>query len=412
MDYRKQNIRVARETLSITEQGFYLKGDWRIDLAGENFGEAVVILPENAEEFETQLPQSSEGSFAEISVTGEDSFAAARRLGGNCLVMNFANARHRGGGFLNGANAQEEALCRESTLYSSLKSNAAAEMYDYNNRHRNPCMYNAMILSPNVCVFRDIKDEFLDEHFTTAVITVPALNKNGEAKNIPQSIVDEVMASRLRNMFSAAAHFGYKNLILGAWGCGAFGHEPKTVAGYFYGLLISEEFATYFDKIVFAILDKGEQRNFKAFQEIFDVDFASMSEVDMFIKQQVGHLESAISRFDLPETVIFHRLADSSLMEFFQAVRANDGYFQDAGFTDTSALHIDVPSKDFIELKIIVPAGIGRGAWLAPMSEFPEECQFTLNRGTIYKVLEIERNEYGIWQIIIVAIGRKPEELF
>ena len=408
MDYKKQNAYVAGETLHVTEQEFYLKGDRRIDLVGEDFDEAIVIFSEDASEFE--LPQASE-DLAEITVTDEDSFSASRRLGGKCLVMNFASARHRGGGFLTGANAQEEALCRESTLYVSLESDAAAAVYDYNNRHRNPCKYNAMILSPNVCVFRDIKDEFLDEPFTTAVITVPALNKNGGAKNIPTNLIDDVMVSRLRNMFAAAAHYGYKNLVLGAWGCGAFGHEPEKVAEYFCRLLIAEKFAAYFDKIVFAILDRGAKKNLRAFQKIFDDAATSMSKIDA-INQQVLQMDSAISRFELNGGIVVHRLATGSLAGLFQAALATDGYFQDEGFTDTSALHIDAPGEDFIELKILVPAGTGRGAYLAPMSQFPEECQFTLNRGTIYKVSAIERNESGICQVTVMAIGRKPKELF
>jgi uncharacterized protein (TIGR02452 family) len=410
MDFREQNRRVARETRLITEQGFYFKDGERVDLVGENFGEAVVILPDDATKFEKHLPQPSVASFADISITNEDSFSAARKLGGNCLVMNFASATSPGGGFLNGANAQEEALCRESTLYRSLTSEAASEMYGYNNRHKNPCKYNAMIISPNVCVFRDIKDEFLAEPFTTAVVTIPALNKNGGAKNIPQNIVDDVMKFRLRNMFVAAIHYGYKNLVLGAWGCGAFGHDPETVADYFYSLLIDEEFGAYFDKIIFAILDRGAKRNLKAFQSAFDDDSAKMSEFEM-IKQQVRNLESAISEFDLSRSAIFHRLADISLLNFFQIVHANDGYFQDEGFTDTSALHIDAPNENFIELEIIVPMGKGRGAYLAPMSAFPEECQFTLNRGTIYKVSEIKQTEAGIWQVIVEVVGRNPKEL-
>lgn len=410
MDYREQNLRVAHETMLITEQGFYIKEGKRIDLSGGNFGEAVVILSDDATGFVKQLPQMPEDSFAEISISDEDSFAAARKLGGNCLVMNFASAHSPGGGFLNGANAQEESLCRESTLYSSLESDKAAEMYGYNNRHRNPCKYNPMILSPNVCIFRDIKDEFLDEPFTTAVVTIPALNKNGGAKNIPQGIIDDVMVFRLRNMFVAAVHYGYKNLVLGAWGCGAFGHNPEVVAKYFFSVLIHEEFGAYFDKIVFAILDRGAKRNLKAFQEVFETNSTSMTEFEM-IKQQVKHLESSISRFELNDNVMFHRLADISLMKFFQTVWAKDEFFQDEDFTDTSALHIDAPNKNFIELKILVPMGKGRGAYLAPMSDFPEECQFTLNRGTIYKVSEIEQNEAGIWQVIVVAIGRNPKEL-
>ena len=270
MDFKEQNRRIARETLLITEQGFYLKDGERVDLVGENFDEAVVVLPEDSTEFEKHLPQRSEDSSSSISITNEDSFSAARELGGNCLVMNFANAHYPGGGFLNGANAQEEALCRESTLYNSLASDKAADMYGYNNRHRNPCKYNAMILSPNVCVFRDIKDEFLAEPFLTSVVTVPALNKNGGAKNIPQNIIDDVMLSRLRNMFATAVHYGYKNLVLGAWGCGAFGHNPETVADYFYSLLIDEAFGAYFDKIIFAILDRGAKKNLKTFQAVFD----------------------------------------------------------------------------------------------------------------------------------------------
>lgn len=410
MDFKEQNRRVARETLLITEQGFYLKDDKRIDLIGENFDETVVVLPDDATEFGKQLTQPLENSFADISITNEDSFEVARKLGGNCLVMNFANARYPGGGFLNGANAQEEALCRESTLYSSLESDKAAEMYGYNNRHRNPCKYNAMILSPNVCVFRDIKDEFLDEPFMTGVMTIPALNKNGGAKNIPERIIDDVMVSRLRNMFAVAVHYGYRNLVLGAWGCGAFGHEPEIVAKYFFSVLIHEEFGAYFDKIVFAILDRGAKRNLKAFQEIFETDSTSMTEFEM-IKQQVKHLESSISHFELNDNVMFHRLADISLMRFFQTVWAKDEFFQDEGFTDTSALHIDAPNKNFIEVKILVPMGKGRGAYLAPMSNFPEECQFTLNRGTICKVSEIEQNEAGIWQVTVVVIGRNPKEL-
>ena len=267
--FRELNQKVAYETIKITEQGFYIKEDKKVNLIGEELDKAIVILPEDVEAFAKKLTTNSNEDSPKILISTDDSFTAAKNLQ-NCLVMNFASATSPGGGFLSGSNAQEENLCRESTLYSSLSSDEADIMYAYNNRHRNPCKYNAMILSPNVCVFRNIKDELLYEPFLTSVITIPALNKNGGARNIPQNVIDEVMKERLKNMFITAAHFGYKNLILGAWGCGAFGHDPQVVAKYFYDILIEERFASYFAGIIFAILDRGEKRNFKAFSEIFN----------------------------------------------------------------------------------------------------------------------------------------------
>ena len=167
--FRERNKKFAHETLKIIEQGFYIKDDRRIDLIGEKFDKVVVVLPDDVKDFAKNLSVSDD-KFSEIYVSDEDSFAAARKMRG-CLVMNFASATSPGGGFLSGANAQEEHLCRESTLYKSLTSDEANTMYAYNNCHRNPCKYNAMIISPNVCVFRNVKDEFLADPFKVSVIT-------------------------------------------------------------------------------------------------------------------------------------------------------------------------------------------------------------------------------------------------
>jgi len=119
----------------------------------------------------------------DIYVLDADSFACAEGME-NVLVMNFANAHVPGGGVRNGANAQEECLCRESTLYHSIGGDVAYEMYDYNNRRKNACDSDYMILSPHVCVFRNLHDDFLDEPFLTSVITIPAPNRNGAAREV------------------------------------------------------------------------------------------------------------------------------------------------------------------------------------------------------------------------------------
>ena len=89
-----------------------------------------------------------------IKIVNSDSFQAGRNYD-NPLVMNFANAHHPGGGFLLGANAQEEFLCRCSTLYASLTSETASEMYRYNNSRISKVESDYMLLSPDVVVLRD-----------------------------------------------------------------------------------------------------------------------------------------------------------------------------------------------------------------------------------------------------------------
>lgn len=93
-----------------------------------------VYSPEVGDRLLREHKKAEENRLYNISIVAEDSFQAAKKYE-NPLVMNFANAHNPGGGFELGANAQEEALCRCSTLYASISSNDAKEMYQYNNFH-------------------------------------------------------------------------------------------------------------------------------------------------------------------------------------------------------------------------------------------------------------------------------------
>ncbi|HET9383315.1 MAG TPA: TIGR02452 family protein, partial [Streptomyces sp.] len=112
-----------------------------------------------------------------IEVTGESSLEAARRLartGREPAVLNFASARNPGGGHLNGAQAQEEALCRASALYTCLLE--AREFYEHHRAHRDPFYTDRVIHSPGVPVFRDDRGALLDEPYTAGFLTAAAPN--------------------------------------------------------------------------------------------------------------------------------------------------------------------------------------------------------------------------------------------
>lgn len=261
------NIAIARETLAIIKAGGYTVSDRRVELKGGTDSVEVCSPERGAAILEAELPG---GEPARITVTNEDSFQAAARYDKAC-VMNFANAHKPGGGFLMGANAQEEALCRCSTLYSSISSEPAAEMYRYNNTHISPVESDYMLYSPKVQVFRDHRCGLLEEPFETAVVTIPAPNRRGAAVFASEAAVAEVMLRRIRIMLRIAAAHGHRAMILGAWGCGAFGNKPEKVSEYFRRVLIEEGLGGLFDEVCFAVYGREDGRNIMAFRSTFGI---------------------------------------------------------------------------------------------------------------------------------------------
>lgn len=267
-------IHMAQETLQITKQGWYEKDGRRIPLVNApflDFSDVIVLDTDKLTAIQNDDDEFFERSFCgsggcQFFLLNADSFEAARELD-HPMVMNFANSVTPGGGFLHGAKAQEESLCRASTLYASISSEPAMEMYRYNRRNPSPVDSDYMLLSPNVCVFRGTDGALLDEPYSVSVFTIPAPNKRGLARLVSQEELDRVMTDRLRKFLLAAARHGYRDLVLGAWGCGAFGHDAERVAGYFHALFSEENLTEYFDTVVFAIL--GDERKLDAFAKVF-----------------------------------------------------------------------------------------------------------------------------------------------
>jgi uncharacterized protein (TIGR02452 family) len=200
-------------------------------------------------------------------VVNETTLHAARRLlageaGLRVLALNFASARHPGGGFLRGSQAQEESLTRASGLYGCLS--AFREMYDANARFPS-CLYtDHMIYSPDVPVFRDDEDTLLECPYPLSFVTAPAVNIGALRTNEPDSLgqVEPVMLSRMEKLLSVAVVHRHDALVLGAWGCGVFGNDPERVAGWFRRHLTGDGlFRRAFRTVVFAVLDRTEGRS-------------------------------------------------------------------------------------------------------------------------------------------------------
>ncbi|MFE5895654.1 TIGR02452 family protein [Streptomyces sp. NPDC056462] len=246
---------IAQQTEEIVAAGRYRAPDGRevsleaaIEAARDGtlmYGPDPVPVP--------QIPQRE--TFFEV--TGESSLEAARRLGAGTAVLNFASARNPGGGFLNGAQAQEEALCRASALYTSLLG--ARAFYDHHRAHRDPFYTDRVIHSPGVPVFRDDRGRLLQAPYTAGFLTAAAPNAGVIRRTAPQRTAElpGALATRAERVLETAVAHGYRRLVLGAWGCGVFQNDPAQVAGAFQGLLApGGRFAGAFEHVVFGILDR------------------------------------------------------------------------------------------------------------------------------------------------------------
>ncbi|KAA0921517.1 TIGR02452 family protein [Streptomyces apricus] len=192
-----------------------------------------------------------------FEVTGESSLEAARRLTGQVAVLNFASARNPGGGYLNGAQAQEEALCRASALHTCVLG--AREFYDHHRAHRDPFYTDRVIHSPAVPVFRDDRGALLDEPYAVGFLTAAAPNAGVIERTAPERVPElpRALASRAERVLETAAAHGYRRLVLGAWGCGVFQNDPAQVAGAFRALLADGgRFAGSFEHVAFGVLDR------------------------------------------------------------------------------------------------------------------------------------------------------------
>jgi len=280
MTTRENNAQKAQETLKILEQGFYSTNKNRMDISRmiqQSVDTARLYSAELFYSLQSEIEQSIAVNNYQTRITVRNCTAieAALQLlqtDGKAGCLNFASAKNPGGGFLTGAQAQEESLARSSALYPTL-TKFQREMYDYN-RSRTTSLYSDyMIYSPEVVFFRNDSGELLSQPFLLDILTSPAVNVGAIMHNNPSELrqVEQTMLRRIDKILSVFVLQGVEKLILGAWGCGVFQNKPEDVATYFaHYLTRNGKYVKCFREIVFAVFDKSRNReNVGAFENVF-----------------------------------------------------------------------------------------------------------------------------------------------
>ncbi|MFE3194024.1 TIGR02452 family protein [Nocardia sp. NPDC059240] len=248
---------IATENEHIADTGSYTANDGTtVDITAALAAAAAGTISYTPEGDVTGGPR---GPFTGIpETTAEGSIQAARRLhadGGKAIaVLNFASARNPGGGYLRGARAQEEDLCRSALLYRCL-----LEAPDYYAAHRasDDLRYShRVIYSPGVPVIRDDRNALDPRPFPVSFLTSPAPNAGALANHSGRPVpVAEILVERADRVLAVAARHGVRELVLGAWGCGVFRNDPHEVAEAFEQAL--QNHGAAFERVVFAVWDRS-----------------------------------------------------------------------------------------------------------------------------------------------------------
>lgn len=269
MNARSKNVAIAKETLEILKNGCYTAPSGKVvDISNDlEAALAGTVLYQKDIPLTDYTPQAMK-----LEVVNETTAQAAARLIAagkqDIVALNFASARNPGGGFLAGALAQEEDLSRGSGLYPCVKSKPV--FYNENILCDSTFYTDNVIYSPKVPFFRDRYNLFLEDPFLLSIISAPAPNIRSMT-NVDEEELSVVFQYRIAKVLQIAELYKHSTLILGAWGCGAFGNSPELVANAFMDTLLN---VPCFEHVCFATYDDREPPVvYETFKKIVEAGF-------------------------------------------------------------------------------------------------------------------------------------------
>ncbi|KAK7915028.1 hypothetical protein PG985_012731 [Apiospora marii] len=192
-------------------------------------------------------------------------------------ILNMASPLSPGGGFLNGAGSQEEYLCMRTTLLPSLKD----EFY------RLPELGG--VYTPDVLVFRDDagddlekKDRWFVDCVSAGMLRFPDISVDEETGRGSYVLGKdkELVLEKMRSVMRIFQAKNVRKVVLGAWGCGAYGNPVGEIATAWKRVLLGNtnskqargknkskgETWHVIETVMFAIKDPGMA---EAFEEAF-----------------------------------------------------------------------------------------------------------------------------------------------
>lgn len=278
-DRRAKNAEIFRDTEHLYKNNETLK-----EVVKHSVNNQMLILAGDKVEYEATGNRAGK-----VVVSGKRTLEASEvyaKQGKRVCILNFASATNPGGGVVHGSSAQEEAICRCSTLYPCLNTRKMwNEFYTPHRNADNPLYNDDCIFTPDVKVFKsDINfPELLPEGewWDVDVITcaapnlrrIPSNRMNPSAGSKKADITYDGLralhTARIQRIFEVAMVNGAEVLILGAFGCGAFCNPPELVAEVF--AKFTEKYRYNFDVIEYAVFHtERETANYKAFKEAME----------------------------------------------------------------------------------------------------------------------------------------------
>ena len=279
---------IYHQTNAILKQGYYTTNDKTIILNQNLAFEKSIQLSKCYKDTrklllnkQDEIKQDKESQTI-VEILNGDCIDAGHKLlndGYNPIVLNCGGSRHGGGGWKDGAGAQEENLFRRTSYSVALNENTNCALYPI---PKYGCLY-----SPNIIVFRgnEITQGYklLDKPFELSfiigcMIRHPKYNKDN-GKYAKELRINQIICDKIRSIFRVSLYNKHDSIVLTAWGCGDFGNKPQDIAALFKIVINENEFKNKFKKIVFAILEDHNTKrshnpegNLQPFINVFNSD--------------------------------------------------------------------------------------------------------------------------------------------